>query len=449
MNEAIQSFDTLVIGGGIAGQEAALNLAEMNYKVVLVEKDLSIGGKMIQLSKVFPTLDCAACITTPKMSETARHHNITLKLFTEIDAIDKQNDGSFQVTVTEKPRYVDDSLCTGCQECEFVCPQVINDHYNHDMVGRKAIYIPFNLANPKIAAIDIDNCISCMRCVKVCAPKAIDFKQTPKTYTMAVKSVIVSTGFKLFPATGKPDYNAASLPNVIDALQMDRVIAPTRPYNAVVRPGDGKAPENIAYVLCAGSRDSSIANKACGAGCSNNPICSQICCMYSIKQAQLLMGALPLADITIYYMDIRAFGKGYEEFYTQSKGMGVNFVKGKVAKIQSHPNGSGDVVVRYEDVHTGTYKEAKHDLVVLSVGVLPDKTTPKMFNNVKLELDEFSFVKQPDPLLNPAETSIPGVFVAGMASGPKDIPDSILSAGSAAAEVASYLKIATMAQSHE
>ncbi|HPB02030.1 MAG TPA: FAD-dependent oxidoreductase, partial [Bacteroidales bacterium] len=204
MNEAIQSFDTLVIGGGIAGQEAALNLAEMNYKVVLVEKDLSIGGKMIQLSKVFPTLDCAACITTPKMSETARHHNITLKLFTEIDAIDKQNDGSFQVTVTEKPRYVDDSLCTGCQECEFVCPQVINDHYNHDMVGRKAIYIPFNLANPKIAAIDIDNCISCMRCVKVCAPKAIDFKQTPKTYTMAVKSVIVSTGFKLFPATGKP-----------------------------------------------------------------------------------------------------------------------------------------------------------------------------------------------------------------------------------------------------
>jgi len=445
MTEVTNKYDTLVIGGGISGQEAALNLAEMNYNVLLVEKDLSIGGKMIQLSKVFPTLDCAACITTPKMSETARHHNITLKLYTEIEKIDKQADGSFDITLTEKPRYVDASLCTGCQECEFVCPQIINDHYNYDMVGRKAIYIPFNLANPKIAAIDIDNCISCMRCVKVCAPKAIDFKQMPKTYMVNARSIVLSTGFKLFPATGKPDYNAATLPNVIDALQMDRVIAPTRPYNNVVRPGDGKAPENIAYVLCAGSRDSSIENKPCGADCMNNPICSQICCMYSIKQAQLLMGALPLADITIYYMDIRAFGKGYEEFYNQSKGMGVNFIKGKVAKITANPNGSGDLIIRYEDVHSGTYKEAKHDLVVLSVGVIPDKSTPQLFGNVNLELDDFNFVKQTDPLISPTLTSIPGVFVAGMASGPKDIPDSILSAGCAAAEVASYLQVAAEA----
>jgi len=193
-------------------------------------------------------------------------------------------------------------------------------------------------------------------------------------------------------------------------------------------------------VLCAGSRDSGIENKECGGGCFNNPICSQICCMYSIKQAQLLMGALPMADITIYYIDIRAFGKGYEEFFQQSKGMGVNFVKGKVAKIKENSNGSGDLVLQYEDIHSGVYKEAKHDMVILSVGVLPENNVTGMFSNEKLELDDFKFVKQKDPFLNPALTSIAGVFVAGMASGPKDIPDSILSAGCAATEVATYLK---------
>jgi heterodisulfide reductase subunit A len=221
-------------------------------------------------------------------------------------------------------------------------------------------------------------------------------------------------------------------------MQMDRLIAPTRPYNNVLRPGDGKVPDNIAYVLCTGSRDTSIENMPCGSDCANNPICSQICCMYSIKQAQLLMGALPMADITIYYIDIRAFGKGYEEFFQQSKSMGVNFVKGKVAKIREKDS-KGDLILRYEDVATGTVKEAKHDLVVLSVGVVPNKGIPGMFTNQKLELDDYNFVKQMQELTNPSITSIDGVFVAGAASGPKDIPDSILSAGCAASEVAGYL----------
>jgi len=208
----------------------------------------------------------------------------------------------------------------------------------------------------------------------------------------------------------------------------------------VLRPGDGKVPDNIAYVLCTGSRDSAIENSGCGADCANNPICSQICCMYSIKQAQLLMGALPMADITIYYMDIRAFGKGYEEFFMQSKSMGVNFVKGKVAKIRENEGKKGDLILRYEDVTKGVVKEAKHDLVVLSVGVLPNKEIPQLFKNQVLELDAFNFVKQTDELVSPALTSIKGVFVAGAASGPKDIPDSILSAGCAATEVAGYLE---------
>lgn len=432
------NYDVLIIGGGIAGQEAALSLAEMDYKVLLIEKELSIGGKMIQLSKVFPTLDCAACITTPKMSETARHPNITLLINTEAESINKSGN-DFSVKLVQKPRYVSYELCTGCQLCETVCPQVIEDEYNYDMVGRKAIFIPFNLANPKIAAIDIEHCIHCLRCVKVCAPKAIDFTQEKIVSEISVKSVILSTGYQLFKPECKPEYGFKKFPNVIDSLQMERLIAPTRPFNSILRPGDGKIPDNIAYILCTGSRDSSIINKSCTSDCGNNPICSQICCMYSIKQAQLLMGALPLADITIYYIDIRAFGKGYEEFFMQSKSMGVNFVKGKIAKIKEKEDNSGDLILRYEDIATGIVKEAKHDMVILSVGVLPNKGVSELFTNEKLELDTYHFIKQTDAFLNPSLTSINGVFVAGAACGPKDIPDSILSAGCAASEVAAYL----------
>jgi len=287
--------------------------------------------------------------------------------------------------------------------------------------------------------LDCSNCRECHQCVTVCPSNAIDFSQKKELVEISVKSVVVTTGYKLFPPAGKPEYGYTKYANVIDSMQMDRLIAPTRPFNNVLRPSDGKVPDNIAYVLCTGSRDSSMENMGCSVECLNNPICSQICCMYSIKQAQLLMGALPMADITIYFLDIRAFGKGYEEFFQQSKSMGVNFVKGKVAKIQENENKSGDLIVRYEDITKGVVKEAKHDLVVLSVGVLPNKEIPQMFSNEKLELDDFSFVKQVDELISPALTSIKGVFVAGAASGPKDIPDSILSAGCAASEVAGYL----------
>jgi len=911
MSNQDKNYDVLVIGGGIAGQEAALNLAEMDYKVLLVEKGLSIGGKMIQLSKVFPTLDCAACITTPKMSETARHPNITLLLNSEIDDIQK-SEKDFNVKIIKKPRYVLSEACTGCQLCEIACPEIRSDEYNCNLAGRKVAYIPFSLANPRIATIDrqdmsapcisecpggvkpygyislvrngqfedamelhmedipipgslgracyapcqkactradleapvdirrikrfftddyyekypepqkriiaiktgkkvavigsgpagltaayhlalkghyvkifeaapvmggmlvltlpeyrlpkkiverdiknitslgvdfevnkkienidllksagfdsvfvsvgthnttkldiegaslkgivscldflrdanigkkenlkgkkvmvigggntamdaartalrlgaakvivvyrrsreempcfapeikeaeeegaellllrnpikffgvrgevkkvqlikmklekadesgrrrsvpfpdseymedvdfvieaiglspstssfanmlslkksgtievdektlqtsmasvfaggdsvtgastiieaagqgkraaffIDkflngdnpndfefgdklpaadknkilqrnditflpsinhklrdinerindfedieltfseaevlksaqrcldcsNCRECHQCISACPADAIDFSQKKEIISSEVKSVIISSGFNLFKPEGKPEYGYLKFPNVIDSLQMDRIIAPTRPFNNVLRPGDGKSPDNIAYVLCTGSRDSSMENKGCSDECSNNPICSQICCMYSIKQAQLLMGALPLADITIYYIDIRAFGKGYEEFFQQTKGMGVNFVRGKVARIKEKDDKSGDLILRYEDIATGTVKEAKHDLVVLSVGVLPNKNIPQMFTNKTLELDDYNFVKQTDELISPSLTSIEGVFVAGTAAGPKDIPDSILSAGSAASEVASFL----------
>lgn len=909
-----KKYDALVIGGGIAGQEAALNLADMDYKVLLVEKELSIGGKMIQLSKVFPTLDCAACITTPKMSETARHHNIDILLNSSVKEIKKQN-GTFSVQINHGARYVKPEACTGCQQCEFACPEIRPDDYNTKLAGRKVAYIPFSLANPRIAAIDrngtsapcisacpggvkpygyvslvrngqyeeamslhledipipgslgracyapcqvectrgnlegpvdirrikrffaehyynkypeppkrevktetnkriavigsgpagltaayhlalkghkvkifeaaskpggmlmltlpeyrlpksvverdiknitslgveiecnkrienlaglkeqgfdavfiavgthqsskmhiegedlqgvvgcldflrnvnigekynlsgkkvivvgggntaidasrtalrlgaervtivyrrsreempcfapeikeaeeegvkievlsnpirfighngelkqvelvkmrlgepdasgrrspipvegsnfmfdadlvieaiglqpstspfanelelakggtikvnsrtlqtstpyifaggdgvtgastiieaagqgkraafyIDkylngpelekfefgdklpavdkneviskrtpsivspihdtyrspnervsdfsdveltlteeqakvsaqrcldcsNCRECHQCVAACPAEAIDFSQKDEVLSIDTKTVILSTGFRLFKPEHKPQYGYGKYPNVIDAMQMDRLIAPTRPFNNVLRPGDGKVPDKIAYILCTGSRDSSLENAmSCSGECSNNPICSQICCMYSIKQAQLLMGALPMADITIYYMDIRAFGKGYDEFFQEAKSMGVNFVKGRIAKITPKDNPNGDLIIRYEDVTTGKLKESKHDLVVLSVGVLPNNEIVKAFTNATLELDEQRFIKQVDELANPAQTSIPGVFAAGTASGPKDIPDSILSAGTAAASAASYINL--------
>ena len=423
----LQEFDVLVIGGGIAGMESALNLANQGYKVIIVEKDLSIGGKMIHLSKVFPTLDCAACITTPKVSETARHPNITIFTLSEIENIEKHNENDFSCTLVEKPRYVTDA-CTGCQICEEKCPVVVKDQYQWDLVGRKAVYIPYSIANPRIAAIDIENCSLCGLCEKVCPADAIDFSQKEERSTIKIKSVIVATGFELFDPTLIPRYGYGKHKNVVTSMQMERQLVPTRPFNNVLRPKDGKMPDNIAYVLCTGSRDESI----------GNPICSQVCCMYSIKQAQLIMGTLPMADVTIYYIDIRAFGKGFDEFYKQGEGMGVEFVKGKIGQIDEKEN--GDLILRYEDIESGKLKEAEHDLVVLSVGILPNTNYTNMFKSTSLEKDQYCYIKQVDELSSPAKTSIDGMFVAGTSSGPMDIPDSILSAGAASAEAAGYIK---------
>ena len=276
--------------------------------------------------------------------------------------------------------------------------------------------------------LDCGGCSECHQCVNICPANAIDFSIRDVRYEVKVDTVIVSTGFKLFNASKKEIFGFGRFPNVIDAMQMDRILAPTRPYNAVIRPSDGKVPSNIAMILCVGSRDRKI----------NNNICSRVCCMYSLKQAQLIMGALPTADLTIYYIDIRAFGKGYEEFYNQAKEMGIRFVKGKVARIEEDEENNLNLF--YEDIEEdGHVKVANHDLVILSVGLLSNSSAFDPFKELKLESDEHMFVKEIDENVEPAKTSIDGIFVAGTSASIKDIPDSVIHAGAAAAQAAGYI----------
>jgi len=294
------------------------------------------------------------------------------------------------------------------------------------------VEIPFSEEEARYSAnrcLDCGICSECHECVRACPANAIDFSLRDEEQTVEVKSVIISTGFNLFDARLKPTYGYGKFPNVITAMQMDRILAPTRPYNDVIRPSDGKAPDNIAYVLCTGSRDNSI----------GNPICSRVCCMYSIKQAQLIMGALPLADVTIYYIDIRAFGKGYDEFYEQAKGMGIYFVKGRVAQINEKDN--GNLSLHYEDIEgDGGLKQAEHDLVILSTGFSPNIDYMHMFKNSHLESDPQAYIREIDEDIHPGKTSIDGVFVAGAASAPRDIPDSIIHSGAAVAQTAAYIE---------
>jgi len=418
-----REFDVLVVGGGIAGLQAALDLADQDYRVAIVEKGPSIGGKMIRLSKVFPTLDCASCITTPKMAAAAHHENIALFTCCNVKSLGRV--GSFLTAdITQQPRYVNADKCIGCRKCEYQCPVLAPDSEQGGFSARKAISVPFSNAIPQIAILDAENCMLCGKCEKICPTQAIDYFQKPLDFIIEAKSAVLATGYEMTSLADKPQYGMGKIPNVIDALQMERLLAPHGPYNRVLRPSDGREPDSIAYVQCAGSRDQSM-------GVS---YCSRFCCMYAIKQAMLLSGSLPLADIRIYYMDIRAFGKGYEQFYQNAKAMGIEFVKAKVARID--PGENGCVTVQYEDQNGEGMVTMNHDLLVLSLGVLP-AWNPEGICPVSTASDRF--IHTIHPKLSPTMTDMEGVFVAGVAAGPKDIVDTITEAGAAAMEAAKYM----------
>lgn len=424
MTSSRLKVDALVVGGGIAGMQSALDLADQGYQVALVEKEPSIGGKMIALSKVFPTLDCCSCITTPKMSAVAHNENITLLTYCEVTDVQPNDDG-YLVEAVQKPRYVDVDLCTGCRQCEYACPVDLPNAFDRNLGAARAIRVPFSTAVPQKAVLDIENCILCGKCEKVCPVDAVDFTQKPEAFEIETDVIVLATGYEITPRDAKKEYGAGKLLNVIDGLIMERLLAPTGPYGHVLRPSDGKEPDSIAYVQCAGSRDKTLGVE----------YCSRICCMYAIKQAMLLSGALPLADITIYYMDIRTFGKGYEQFYQNAKAMGIMFVKGKVAQI--HEDENQNPVLRVELIDEGSQVvERTHDLAVLSVGMLPGYNPKPLY---RIPVADDGFVEVPKPNISPCETSLPGIFVTGAAAGPMDIVDSIVMAGAAAAEAAAYL----------
>jgi heterodisulfide reductase subunit A len=417
-------FDALVLGGGIAGLEAALNLAEQNFSVAVVEKDATIGGKMIRLSKVFPTLDCSSCITTPKMAAASHHPNISIFTYCELQTLTRRN-GSLIAGIIQKPRFVSEEKCIGCRQCEYECPVLAPDPEQGEFAGRKAIYIPFSSAIPQKALIDTENCILCGRCAKVCPTQAVNYHEEPEEFALTASAAVIATGYRMLSPQAMVQLGQGRLPNVISALQMERLLAPHGPYNRVLRPSDGMEPENIAFIQCAGSRDRSLGVE----------YCSRVCCMYAIKQAMLVSGALPLADLTIYYIDIRAFGKGYEHFFLTAQAMGVQFIKAR--PVITGMGEDGRVALRYEALEEdGRIVTGEHDLVVLSLGLLPG-WSPQ--GSCPMSTGEDKFIKTVKPKLAPTLTDMPGVFVAGAAAGPKDIVDSIVEAGAAAMEASRYL----------
>ena len=418
--------DALVVGGGIAGMQASLDLADQGYQVAVVEKKPSIGGMMAGLSKVFPTLDCCSCITTPKMSAVAHHENITLMTYSEVQSVNKNGDG-YHVKVMKKPRYVIEEDCSGCRSCELVCPLDLPDYDNEYGRGaHRVIYVPFATAVPQLALIDIESCIYCGKCLKACTKDAIDFNQQPVHVDIEATSVVLATGYKVTPYDAKKEYGGGVLSNVVDGMMVERLLAPTGAYGRQLRPSDGKQPDNIAYVQCAGSRDQTL----------GVDYCSRVCCMYAIKQAMLLAGALPLADITIYYMDIRAFGKGYEQFYENAKAMGIQFIKGKVARITEDEDQNPILRVELVDQDSRVV-ERKHDLAVLSVGMLPGYDPSSLYG---ISTASDGFIEAPNPNISPTLTTREGIFATGTATGPMDIVDSIVTAGAVAAETAAYIE---------
>jgi len=419
----------LVIGGGIAGVQAAIDLADQGFTVYLVEKNTSIGGRMAQLDKTFPTLDCAACIMTPKMVDAGRHKNIKLLTFSEIKGITRKGK-DFRVKILKKPRYVDETKCTGCGACAQLCPVEVPNDFDERMGVRNAIYVPFPQAVPLIYTMDKENCLECDLCKNVCGVNAIDYDQQPQEVEIEVGAIIVATGFNLFDSRKKEEYGYGVYDNVITGLALERLLSASGPTGGhVVRPSDGKIPKKVAFIQCVGSRDEK----------SGNTYCSRVCCMYATKEAELVKEHVPGVDVRIYYMDIRAFGKGFEEFYQRAKEeFKINYVKGRVAEIIEDPN-TKNLLIRVENIELGEPIEDEIDMVVLSSGLVPCAAND-LEKILPIKRGEDGFFVTANPKVDPVTTSIEGIFIAGVAEGPKDIPDAVTQASAAAMKASILLK---------
>jgi heterodisulfide reductase subunit A len=425
-NEMKMSKDVLVIGGGIAGISASLQLANSGFRVYLVEKSSSIGGRMAQLSKTFPTLDCAPCILSPRMVDAGTHPNIALYTGTEVVEF-SGTPGSYKVKVRIGPKGVDPKKCIGCAKCEKVCPVKSLNEFEECLYERKAIYKPFPQAVPASYVVDFDKCKKCGVCVKVCSAHAIDLEEKERYQEFEVGAAIIATGFDMFDVKKLHEYDT-SLPDVITATQMERLMINECGAGMVLkRKADGNRVKKVAYVLCAGSRTRKV----------GMPYCSKICCNYAIKQSVILRKTFPYMQVYVYYIDIRAAGRGFEEFYVRSmEDYGVKYIHGKVSDIQKGTNG---IMVRAEDVTLGEIIENEFDMVVLCTAMLPSKGTAELAKLMKVPLGEDGFISEKHPKLDPVSTHRSGVFAAGVVLGPKDVRDSVIDGRSTAGQVAEFL----------
>jgi heterodisulfide reductase subunit A len=428
--------NTLVVGGGVAGIQAALEIANSGYHVYLVEREPSLGGHMAQLDKTFPTLDCSACILTPRMFEAGTHPNITLLSYSEVEEVGGYI-GNFDVRIRKKARYIDEELCTGCGVCEEKCPKRVVDEVFEAGVGyRKAVYRPFPQAVPKYPVMDKENCIffqrgKCRACEKFCPTEAIDFEQEDTLLDVRVGNIIVATGYDLFDARRIPQYGYGRYPNVFSSLEFERMTNAAGPTGGKVVLRDGVTePESIAIVHCVGSRDQNY-----------NAYCSKVCCMYSLKFAHMVHEKTH-GQVYNFYIDMRTPGKGYEEFYHRLLDEGVNFVRGRVAMITDairHGEPEGKLIIQAEDTLVGEQRRYPVDMIILSAGLEPRHDSREMARKFGLSCSSEGWFVEKHPKLDPIATMTDGVFIAGCAQGPRDIPDTVAQGAAAAARVLSIV----------
>lgn len=422
----------LVIGGGIAGIQAALDMANSGYEVVLVERSPSIGGHMIQLSETFPTLDCSQCILTPKMVEVSKHEKIKLMTFSEVQEISGYV-GNFKVKILKKPTYVDPDKCTLCDECTKVCPVVASNEFDLGLTGRRAIYIPFPQAIPATYTLDIGHCpglmpIACGKCADVCEPKAIDYDMKPQIIEEEVGAIVVATGYDLYDKENMSEYGYGKYADVLDGLQFERLCSASGPTRGeILRPSDHKVPKEVVFIQCSGSRDPEL----------HCAYCSKICCMYTAKHAMLYKHHVHDGQAYIFYIDIRSGGKGYEEFVQRAvEEDGVVYLRGKVSKIFED---NGKITVWGVDTLTGKDIEINADMVVLAQAMRPSIGADELAKLLKIAQDKDGFLQEAHPKLRPVESVTAGMFLAGAAQAPKDIPEAVAQASGAAAKAVAIL----------
>jgi heterodisulfide reductase subunit A len=434
------NYRALVIGAGISGMQAALDIANAGYEVILVEREPSIGGHMAQLSETFPTLDCSQCILTPRMVEVGQHPNIELMTCSDVVSVEGKHVGSplpvFRVRIRRHPRYVIENKCTACGDCAKVCPVVVPNEFDRGLAARRAIYIPSPQAVPAVYRLDPEACLglfplACGKCMEACDADAIDYDMRPEIVEVDVGAIVIATGYELYQDEAVMAYAYMSHPDVMDGLEFERLLSASGPTNGkVIRPSDRSVPKEVVFVQCGGSRNPE----------HGLPYCSKICCMYTAKHAILYKHRVPDGQVYVFYIDIRAGGKGYEEFVARAmEEDGTVYIRGRVSKVFPSDN---KVMVWGVDTLTGSKVEIAADMVVVASAIVPSAGSRHIAEMLGVRVDDFGFYLASDAEMTPVESGVPGVFLAGVGLGPQDIPETVAQASGAAAKVLVLFKAA-------